>query len=159
MGVAASPLLPALASRRSALQERVQLAVPLARGLQHAARGAVEPAAADGALAEAGVQDGLWTGSAAPAARPHSFWKRTGQEDTAAADQSRGGGGGDHRLLRLQTTSEGVETHFEMVLWSHDWTVREPSSRLLLVMVFIFMGTRQSSFMKDIFKVVPVVFE
>lgn len=59
MGVAASTLFPALGSRRPALQKRVQLAVPLAGGLQHAARGAVEQAAADGPLAEAGVQDGL----------------------------------------------------------------------------------------------------
>lgn len=57
--MAAPSLLQASLPRLSALQEGVEPAVPLACRLQHAAGGSVEQTAADGPLAQTGVQDGL----------------------------------------------------------------------------------------------------
>ncbi len=57
--MATPSLLQASLPRSSALQERVELTVPLASRLPHAAGGAVEQIAADGSLAQTGVQDGL----------------------------------------------------------------------------------------------------
>lgn len=59
MGMAASSLLQASHSCLSAVPEGVEPAVPLACRLQHAAGGSMEQAAADGPLAQTGVQDGL----------------------------------------------------------------------------------------------------
>lgn len=97
--MAAPPFLPAAPSRRSARQEGVKPAVPLACGLQHAAGGAVEPAAADHPLAQAGVPDGLRAQSAAPPARPHHVWQCEGQEEAATGVRE---GRGDLQVFSLQ---------------------------------------------------------
>lgn len=93
MGVAASSLLQASHSCLSAGPEGVKPAVPLACRLQHAAGGPVEQTAADGPLAQTGVQDGLRAQSAASAAHPRCFWERESQEDPAVAVGRRGGRG------------------------------------------------------------------
>lgn len=57
--MATPSLLQAALPCLSALQKRVQPAVPLAHPLQHAAGGTMEQTAADGPLAQTGVQDGF----------------------------------------------------------------------------------------------------
>jgi len=58
VGVAAPALVAAARPRGPAHRQGVRPAVPLARGLQHAARHPLEPPAADRPLAQAGVPHG-----------------------------------------------------------------------------------------------------
>lgn len=59
MGMAAPPLLKTPLPCLQALQEGVELTVPLARCLQYATSGSMEQAATNSPLVETGVQDGL----------------------------------------------------------------------------------------------------
>lgn len=108
VGVAAPSLLQTSLPRPSALQEGVQSALPLAGGVQHAAGGAVEQAASDDSLAQAGVQDGLWAQPAASSARPRHLWSRQGQEDASATGHSNAAG--RVQVLPVQRHCQGALT-------------------------------------------------
>lgn len=105
VGMAEPALLPAPRPRLPARQERVRPPVPLARGLQHAARGPLEQVAADGSLAQARVQGGLWARSSAPAARLPRLRGRQGQE--AAAGRHAWQPGRDLQVFSVQWPAHG----------------------------------------------------